>query len=641
MSNIAIVNRLGVVADLLLTTVVRDLRAVLPEERSIHITTSCPEVWADNPHVSAARPAPDDQVLAVPYGQASRSLATGGSYRKHALMWGVEYAAKDLDLDITCTDPKPDLYLSDDEFTNPPNGLSSGKYWLFSLDTKASDTSYQWPDERWQEIVNALIAKDVPTYAHKSHQEAFHSPKLAGVGENAQPLFIRDLMRLVKHSCGVVTYPGVVMHLAAAFEKECLVIGGPEPKAWNAYERNHHSFGDLASAITRPHNYIHPTDLLSCSRAEGCGAYSLESCQSVKNITLTDITSAQVAECQEKVKPSDLSLWILSKTPNEHRGGYIIKRPTVIDIPPAPGKRPTNPIRGLYTSDTDLQNEPMDHPLVGGKFTIFVLTYGPYPQLARRCLQSILDTVPAERLDLRIWANVVSKETRNYLEAIEKNCTKIYWQEDPEKAVKYPAMRQMFRDTECPIQTPYLIWFDDDSFVYHKEWYRYVASAIVRWHPFGHRMFGIKKMHTCKGKVIRHQPVTKIWPPRTDADIRESERVSQLSMSSNWFETRPWFKGVPYRDVREQHSPNGTKVYFAHGGWWALHVPTILEADIPDETLWHNGGDITIGEQINQAGYHTGDLNHGQGLVKVSNHNRRGTTSTLPWILHAKEKGLI
>jgi hypothetical protein len=58
------------------------------------------------------------------------------------------------------------------------------------------------------------------------------------------------------------------------------------------------------------------------------------------------------------------------------------------------------------------------------------------------------------------------------------------------------------------------------------------------------------------------------------------------------------------------------------------------EADIPDRRLMHNGGDITIGEQIHQAGYGIKQWNKNKSLIACPSREqggRRGVSQRFPW----------
>ena len=53
--------------------------------------------------------------------------------------------------------------------------------------------------------------------------------------------------------------------------------------------------------------------------------------------------------------------------------------------------------------------------------------------------------------------------------------------------------------------------------------------------------------------------------------------------------------------------------------------------NIPDPRLSHNGGDITIGEQIWQGGFSIAQFNERRQFVRTSDNSRRGFSETFQW----------
>ena len=245
----------------------------------------------------------------------------------------------------------------------------------------------------------------------------------------------------------------------------------------------------------------------------------------------------------------------------------------------------------------------MDHPHVGGKFTCFVLCYGDHPDLAKRCLDSILNTAPPGRLDLRVAANACSDRTLAYLRGLPLSRLYVY----AENRKKYPVMRDVFRDPACPITTEYLLWFDDDSYVTHPQWLERLAETIAANHQHGGRHYGWLHIHDVKMFAKGgHDP-------------------------RRWFHESNSYRGRPMK-VRgtKQEAPNGTVIEFVPGSFWALHARTAVEADIPEPRLVHNGGDITIGWQVTQAGYKTVGFNKDRQFVYTSRSPRRGFSGRFP-----------
>lgn len=281
-----------------------------------------------------------------------------------------------------------------------------------------------------------------------------------------------------------------------------------------------------------------------------------------------------------------------------------------------PEKRDTHVIPGMTPKPKPAPKPPapqpdrnnhlsvLDNPIIGGKVTICVLLYGQeHYALHRRCLTSICETVPPSRMDLRVACNQVGLETTNYLRSLP--ITKIY--EDFKNRRKYPAMREMFWDDSCRIDTNYVVWFDDDSYVLNPQWLGVLGQVITAQRP--------KDRVGCYGHKMIHPLNSR---PST-GDPRQ------------WFRNADWFRGKSFQDKQGRDSPNGMMVHFPVGGFWCISTEAIRSCNIPDTRLNHNGGDVCIGEQLHQNGFKTKMFNEKKQYIKTSGAPRRGFTEKFLW----------
>lgn len=259
-------------------------------------------------------------------------------------------------------------------------------------------------------------------------------------------------------------------------------------------------------------------------------------------------------------------------------------------------KAATKPgLGGKYTDDSVA-----DSPEIGGKVTIFVLFYGDFHVLHKKCLSGILTTVPRARLDLRVGTNQVCNDTLDMINTYVSQgvITKHYYHAD--NAYKYPVMREMFHDPEHPITTKWVLWFDDDSLCdVEPAWFNIICSHI-------------------------NAEAKKRNAHMVGAGMRWSTNDVQRRILSS----RPWYKNKPWRSITGAPAPNGTCIIFVHGGFWAITAEAIKKADIPDlgTGLTHNGGDWQIGEQLYQAGLGILPFNNNKQFVRTSSEARRGVT---------------
>ena len=154
---------------------------------------------------------------------------------------------------------KPDLHLSEHEKAMPR--LVDGRYWVICIGKRPPFTSKFWPAERWQAVVSSLPEITFVQIGHSEHEH----PELKGpnvinmIGKTQDPeTGIRDLFRLVYHSDGCCSLVSSLMHIAAGFDKPCVIpAGAREPVRFEQY-----AF----------HRYLHVQGAMSCEGVTPGGA---------------------------------------------------------------------------------------------------------------------------------------------------------------------------------------------------------------------------------------------------------------------------------------------------------------------------------------------------------------------------------
>lgn len=222
------------------------------------------------------------------------------------------------------------------------------------------------------------------------------------------------------------------------------------------------------------------------------------------------------------------------------------------------------------------------------KFTICVLLYGDFPELAARCLSSLTDTIGPEELNIRVGLNKVTDSVRQWV------CDwlppeRVFISNDDTR--KYPMMRRLFYG-ENPVTTPYTMWFDDDSYLDYKlpesrlPWLQLVEQAMVASDIIG----SIYKM---------------------GFSGNQQEFIKQQS----WYDGKDPFERKSFR--------------FATGGWWTGRTEVLRRFDYPWPGLGHNGGDVMLGELCLQQELRLRHFNQGvrinaDAAGKESASKRRG-----------------
>lgn len=197
-------------------------------------------------------------------------------------------------------------------------------------------------------------------------------------------------------------------------------------------------------------------------------------------------------------------------------------------------------------------SKPPDRPSVLDDIEIAVLLYGDFPHLAERCLGSILPLYNAG-VRTTVYANDPSPATLAV--ALGMGYDPIVFSP---QIYKYPVLKL----TVAAAVRPFLMWFDDDSYIKHED------------------KLGWLRMVNVERQVKK-------------ADLMGSVYTQALmGGQAKWVRTRPWFKGKPVRQVPS----------FVQGAWWLARTAFLRELGWPDADIRHNGGDVMLGVACDQAG---------------------------------------
>lgn len=595
-----------------MTALVRDIALAHPGKFQLAVDTHAPSMWENNPYIVPLKDIkqhPDTEFLKLTYGKGLRD-------QNHETIHFAAYFHRDFEVQarvrVPLMLPYPDLHLSETERAQP---LVEGRYWVFLSGGKSDFTAKVWHQDAWKAAIRQLRGLGIPCVQIGGADKGHWHPEIPGVLNLVGRTSHRDWLRLIHHADGVICGVTAAMHIAAALQRPCVVLaGGREAWWWEAYVRENRGLGgaETAQKLTVPHRFLHTIGLLDCCKTHGCWknkVVPLNGDPSVCKLPIIQPGQA-VPKCLDIITPEHVVEAVMSyyedKTlppikPLADVVRYRFAGPddTVSQLPvlssTATFERQITATASTKPPTGAADNDIFDNAVIGGKFTVCVLFYGgaQYHDLHMRCLNALVATCPPRRIDLRVGSNELCDETARVLENLvnHKIITKHY--RHRENAFKYPVMREMFWDPECPITTNYLIWFDDDSIADRNQyWLTLLAQHIV-----GH----------------------------ADAGAIGDDRILKLSpQQQQYYRSRPWFKGKPFRMKNKKAAPNGDNTIFVAGGFWAMKVEALRAADVPDPALTHNGGDYTIGEQLYQAGYDVSGWNRQKQFIHTSSVPRRG-----------------
>ena len=262
---------------IVLSAAIRDLHLHYPGkfETSISVSKGAEDAYEHNPNI------------AVRHGNTSRKdwfaahyplIHKSNQQRKH-FVWGfIEDMNKRLKLQIKLSAFRPDLYMSAEEIAEP---LIEPPYWLFLSGGKTDFQAKIWDQVYWQQVIDGT--RDQVRWVQcggGSKNHIRHIPKHGIYANMIAKTGLRKFMRLIYHADGVVCVVTAAMHIAAAFNKPCIVIaGGREPWWWEAYNEENRLVNMCVGTPNWkpppdddfvPHTYLHTIGDLDCCKKGGC-----------------------------------------------------------------------------------------------------------------------------------------------------------------------------------------------------------------------------------------------------------------------------------------------------------------------------------------------------------------------------------
>lgn len=285
---------------LMMTAAIRDLHRNYPGQYITDVHTSAMQIWENNPFITKlnwkkAKEQNEDTILVKnekdeikviiyrtdkdiePYYLDHKLIQRSNTSPYHFIHSFVQALEIIIKRPIKLTDFKGDIYLSDKEkswISQVEEIGYKGPFWIIMSGGKTDFTTKLWDPSRYQEVVNYFKGTIQFVQVGESHGPAmdengkltgkhFHPP-LDGVIDLRGKTDMRQLIRLVYHSQGIVCPITFLMHAAATVEmkyippknRPCVVVaGGREPAQWEAYPH---------------HQYINRNGTLDCCDNGGC-----------------------------------------------------------------------------------------------------------------------------------------------------------------------------------------------------------------------------------------------------------------------------------------------------------------------------------------------------------------------------------
>jgi ADP-heptose:LPS heptosyltransferase len=275
----------------MLTAAVRDMHQCYPGRFITDVRTPYGPIWENNPYITPLSEL-DSDVRTI---ECHYPLIQQSNQRPyHFIHAFIAYLNEQLNLDIKPTAFRGDIHLSNQEtswFSQVHEIVGDDRpFWIVASGGKYDFTNKWWETCRYQEVIDYFRGKICFVQVGRLED---HHPPLEGVIDLRGRTGLRQLIRLVYHSQGVLCPVTALMHLAAAVPSKpnspilrpCVVVaGGREPSQWEAYPH---------------HQFIHTIGALPCCQTGGCW----------KSRTVP------LGDGDEKDRPENLCVNVINKLP--------------------------------------------------------------------------------------------------------------------------------------------------------------------------------------------------------------------------------------------------------------------------------------------------------------------------------------
>ncbi len=208
----------------------------------------------------------------------------------HFMQGFTEHLGNALSINVPLLTNRPRLY-----FPNTDEFIPQGNYWVICSGGKQDLTNKLWGHDNYQQVISSI--KNKVQFVQVGDKLMDH-PHLDFTEWMVGKTNLRELFDLVRQSRGVVCGVSLLMHVAAALEKPCIVIaGGREPVTWNAYPYQH---------------YLHTVGALPCTTFKGDkGACWRSRVLPLGDGTILDKDTCQrpiegIPECMRMIKPESV-----------------------------------------------------------------------------------------------------------------------------------------------------------------------------------------------------------------------------------------------------------------------------------------------------------------------------------------------
>jgi hypothetical protein len=220
--------------------------------------------------------------------------------------------------------------------------------------------------------------------------------------------------------------------------------------------------------------------------------------------------------------------------------------------------------------------------------TICVLTYGNFPDLAKRTIESIRFHCPRPLYRLVVGANAVCPETGGYLERLRAEGAIDRLIVSEANLNKCPMMRRMFEG----VDGDFIWWFDDDSYLTGPE-------ALP------------ERLRIASSSPSHHVLWGHVFFFGNENDFNYGTDVIGYVKKAPWFRSKEppsWMPGGKGEFNFEGKGTGDGRWFFVTGGCWFIRTQAIRALDWPDPGLIKRNDDVFLCEALRQQDWEFHDI---------------------------------
>lgn len=247
------------------TALMRDIKLQYGDEIEIGFHGTHRELLRDVPYLSKLTRA---ETVSLGYGHREWKIGIDVSTQcpQHFLKAYYEFFTRRTGISVEMTELRPDLHIPDPA---PPE--AQGR-WLAVTGGKTDFTTKIWHPRSWEELFRSAPDEKFARIGALGKNNIHHPIE---TGENVVDLRgqtdTRGFVAAIRESKGVICGVTAAAHIAAAYDKPCIVIaGGREPWWWEAYTDVTRQINGHVGPKLRNQVYLHNVGQLECCSPCAC-----------------------------------------------------------------------------------------------------------------------------------------------------------------------------------------------------------------------------------------------------------------------------------------------------------------------------------------------------------------------------------